>query len=223
MKRTSIHLSVLLALAAFSHADSINLTSGSGKLYPNRVIPGFTFEFHGGGYDLFIPQAADDFSGDLVNCTPSCSLDQISSPLFIASGGIPGGLTSGDPFLTGLIYFNAVSFVSSLAPSGVLTVKYTATPFIQLFLIDATTLMPTAGPFVWGNPNQPWIITARFVPLSSEFPGVYRFTGATLTSVPEPATITLLGTGILPILFGVRRRLTRTRHGTPCRPSGAKS
>jgi hypothetical protein len=222
MKRTSILLSVLLALAAFSHADSINLTSGSGKVYPLFVLPGFTFEFHGGGYDLSIPGAADDFSGGLVNCLPCNPLDQISSPLFIASGGIPGGLTSGDPFLTGQIYFNAVSFVSSLAPSGILTIKYTATPSIQLFLIDATTLEPTAGPFVWGNPNQPWIITARFTP-EREFPGVYRFAGATLTSVPEPATITLLGTGMLPILFGVRRRLTRTRHGTPYRSSGAKS
>lgn len=182
MKRTSIHLSVLLALAAFSHADSINLTSGSGKLYPNFVPPGFTLEFHGGGYDLFIPQAVGDFSGGLVNCIP-CSLDQISSPLFIASGGM---LTSGDPYLTGLIYFNAVSFVSSLAPSGVLTVKYTATPFIYLTLIDATTGMPTAGQFVWGNPNQPWTITARFVPVNSpDFPGIYRFTERHLLVSPN--------------------------------------
>ena len=45
MKRTSILLCVLLALVAFSHADSINLTSGSGKVYPLFVLPGFSFQF----------------------------------------------------------------------------------------------------------------------------------------------------------------------------------
>jgi hypothetical protein len=56
--------------------------------------------------------------------------------------------------------------------------------------------------------NQPWLVTAHFVNRSG-LPGLYTFEGATFTRVPEPGTIVLLGTGMLPILFVVRRRLSR--------------
>ena len=112
MKRTSILLSLLLALVAFSHADTINLTSGSGKVYPLFVLPGFSFQFHGGGYDLSIPEALDVYGGFLVNCRPCDQIPPAGSSLFIGSGDMLRGSTD----LEGQIIFNAISFVSSLAP-----------------------------------------------------------------------------------------------------------
>ena len=205
MKRTPILLAVLLALAAYSSADTIKITSGSGTIYPFEVFPGYTFQFNGSGYSISIPQALDDFGGSLVNCWGGCNqIPSTNFPLFLASGGI---LASDDPtgnrFLTGAIEFDAVSFVSSLGPNGILTVQYTAALNLNLFLVDLVK-DTQVGPFVWTDPNQLWHITAQFGPDGP--PGFIKFEGATLTSVPEPATITLLGTGMLSILFGIRRR-----------------
>jgi hypothetical protein len=205
MKRTAILLTVLVALAAFSRADSIGLTSGSGTLYP----AGFIFQFHGGGYNLSIPGTLDVTGGGLVQCTPPC--DPLAfplnlTPLFTVSAA-SFVLVDGDPFISGGFTFTGVSFVSSIAPGGNLTIRYTTSLSIFLSLYDKATLLPVAD-FVWGS-NRPWLVTAHFVN-SSGFPGDYKFEGATFTPVPEPATITLLGTGMLPILFGLRRRLSRT-------------
>jgi PEP-CTERM motif len=205
MKKTSILITVLLALAAVSSADTINLTSGSGKLYRFGIAPGYTFAFYGSGYGIGIPSASDNFNGDLVNCF-ECDPYHLGNLILIE-----GDITNGNASVAGIIRFDAVSFVSSLAPSGILTVKYTANAYLYLFLINPITSGRT-GPFVWGDPNQPWYVTAQFTPVVG-LPGVYAFAGATLNSsitpVPEPATMMLLGTGILPLLFAVRARLSR--------------
>jgi PEP-CTERM motif-containing protein len=203
MKRLVV-LAVLLSVPAISRGDTIKLTSGSGSIYSPTAI-GFSFQFHGAAYDISIPQALDAFGGGLVNCSPCDPTQLLGFPLFIASGGL---LTTGDPYLTGRIAFDAVSFVSSLAPSGVLTVKFTAVPSINLFLYDTTTGLPVAGPFVWGNPNQHWIITAQFSP-DVGFPHSYEFTGATLTSTPEPTSLLLLGTGLAAVAWRARRATLR--------------
>jgi hypothetical protein len=212
VKRIPILVSTVLALAAFTHADSIPLTSGSGNLSPL----GFTFQFHGGGYNLSIPGTLDVTGGGLVQCTPPCDplafplnltpLFTVSAPAFV--------LVDGDPFISGGFTFIGVSFVSSIAPGGNLTIRYTTSLSIFLSLYDKATLLPVAD-FVWGS-NQPWLVTAHFVN-GSGLPGLYKFEGATFPPVPEPGTIALLGTGILPILFGARSRLSRTGVGRKAR------
>jgi hypothetical protein len=214
MKRIAILLSALLVVAGFAHADPINLTSGSGTLYPfpPASLSGFIFQFRGGGYNFVIPGGVDETGGGLLGCTPPCDplslglrpLFTVSAPVFV--------LVDGDPFLSGAFTFTAVSFVSSLAPGGNLTIRYTTTLFLDLFLYDKTTLLPVAQ-FVWGS-NEPWIVRAHFTHDGSGIPGLYTFQGATFTPVPEPATLTLLGTGMLPLLFAARRRLSRTRFRT---------
>ena len=223
MKRTLILLSMLLALAAFSRANSIPLTSGSGTLYPfpPDSSGGFIFQFHGSGYNFSIPGGLDEAGGVLVLCTPPCEPLAFVPPFpFLFTASSPLVLVPGDPFLSGVITFNAVSFVSSIAPSGNLTINYTATLFLQLFLLDAATNLPVAGPFVWGS-NEPWIVKAHYAPDGSGIPGLYKFEGATFTPVPEPPALTLLATGILPILFGMRRRLSRASFRTKGRTNGA--
>ena len=86
MKRTALLLTVLVALAAFSHADSISLTSGSGTLYPFGDFPGFTFQFHGSGYNISIPTALDDPGGALVNCRGGCEPLTLGGLLLTAQG-----------------------------------------------------------------------------------------------------------------------------------------
>jgi len=205
MKRTLILLGTLLALTALSHADSIGLTSGSGNLSPS----GFGFQFHGGGYNLSIPGGLDETGGGLVQCSPPCDplafplnlnpLFTVSAPVFV--------LVDGDTFLSGAFTFTGVSFVSSIAPGGNLTIRYTTSLFVDLALYDKATLLPVAN-FVWGS-NEPWMVTAHFVNPGG-LPGLYTFEGATFTPVPEPGTIVLFGTGVLPILCGIRRQLIRT-------------
>ncbi len=204
MKRIPVLLVLLLALPVFSRADTINLTSGFGQIYPYHEIPGFSFVLRGGRYSIVIPNALDDFGGSLVICFP-CLNPAVDGPLFDASG-ILGG--SGDNPIEGVIQFDAVSFVSSIGPGGVLTVKYRASAFIDLFRHPEA---PNPTEFVWGQPNQLWYVTARFVPDSSGFPGLYDFAGASLSStpkspVPEPASLILVGTGVWPIVLALRKR-----------------
>src|SRR6202043_3674840 len=92
MKRTPILVTALLALTAFSSADTINLTSGSGTLYPSDVAPGFTFHFYGGRYGIAIPYAYDYPQNGGLYCQ-ACDPFHLDPELFFADGNLAGDFT----------------------------------------------------------------------------------------------------------------------------------
>jgi hypothetical protein len=133
MKRTPILVTALLALTAFSSANTINLTSGSGTLYPYAVAPGFTFDFYGGRYGISIPSAQDLQVGGLY--CQACDPFHLDPELFLAEGNFAGDFSHPNgQVVYGSIRFDLVSIVSSHASGGVLTMKYTAVPSLDLFL-----------------------------------------------------------------------------------------
>jgi hypothetical protein len=139
----------------------------------------------------------------LQNCFSCDPLNQ-SSILFYDSGN------------TGLMEFNALSFVSSLAPSGDLTVLYTATARM-FFETDqyGSLCNPGAdscpGPNLAWNQNIHWLVTAQYAPDSSN-PGNWRFLDATFTPAPtpEPSSMFLMGSGMLILIAKFRRKLVQS-------------
>ena len=113
---------------------------------------------------------------------------------------------------TGLMQFDAISFVSSLAPNGDLKVIYTATA--QMFfetdqygnLCDPGADSCLGPNLVW-NRNIHWLVTAQFAPDSSN-PGNWSFLDATFTPAPtpEPSSILLVGSGIVILIMTFRRK-----------------
>jgi hypothetical protein len=111
--------------------------------------------------------------------------------------------------------FDAVSFVSSLTPSGDLTVIYTATARM-FFETDqyGSLCNPGAdscpGPNLAWNQNIHWLVTAQYAPDSSN-PGNWSFLDATFTPAPtpEPSSMLLMGSGMVILIAKVRRKLGR--------------
>ena len=128
------------------------------------------------------------------------------------SGQMSGTLESLNPFPSysflvfgqyydGAIRFNAVSFVSSLAPNGMLTVIYKANAKLAFLLCNDQTCGNTSALLLW--PSQKlWLVTAQFVP-NANAPGTYDFSQASFEGpiVPEPSSILPVGSGIL-VLIG---------------------
>ena len=115
-----------------------------------------------------------------------------------------------DSGLSGLIDLQAVSFVSSLAPNGDLTVIYTATArmFFSTDLQGSLCADSCLGPNLVWNQHIRWLVTAQFTPDSSN-PGNWNFVNATFTSAPtpEPSSMLLMGSGVGILIAKVRRKL----------------
>lgn len=205
MKKIAALLVFLLGSVCLSVADTLTLDSGEGKMFGFATFPSYQFLLGGPHASILIETGPSGLLGDwpdapgLQNCFSCDPLNQ-SSILFYDSGN------------TGLMEFDAVSFVSSLAPSGDLTVIYRATARI-FFETDmyGSLCNPGAdscpGPNLAWNQNIRWLVTAQYAPDSSN-PGNWRFLDATFTPAPtpEPSTMLLVGSGIVILISKFRRK-----------------
>jgi hypothetical protein len=205
MKRIAALLVFLLSGVCFSAANTMTLDNGEGKMFGFATFPSYQFLLFGPQAAILIQTGPSGLNGDwpdaqgLQNCL---SCDPRLSRLTILQ----------DSGLTGSIQFDAVSFVSSLAPNGDLTVTYTATArmFFETDLQGSLCNEPDycPGPKLVWNQHVRWLVTAQFAPDSSN-PGNWSFVDATFTPAPtpEPSSMLLMGSGMVILIAKFRRKL----------------
>jgi hypothetical protein len=202
MKRIAALLVVLLSSVCFSAADTLTLDDGVGFMFGFATFPSYKFLFSGPNASILLQSGPSGIRGDwpdthgLQNCL---SCDPRSRLTILEDSGN-----------TGSIQFDAVSFVSSLAPNGDLTVIYTATARM-FFETDLQGSFCNAedclGPGLVWNQNIRWLVTAQFAPDSSN-PGKWSFVDATFTPAPtpEPSSMLLMGSGMVILIRKFRRK-----------------
>jgi hypothetical protein len=207
MKKITIFLTMMLACARFSAADTFTLNDGGGQMFGfnNGQTYQFVFFSNLSGIGIGIDSIFGDYpyTSGIQNCW-SCDPrnGQLTDPLLIDIGyGID---LVGRPF-AGYMSFTAVSFVSSLAPNGALTMIYKATAVMQFQLCNSVP--DCNGDVLLWNKNQRWIVTAQFSP-DQFIPGAWNFNDATFAPapVPEPSSMLLMGSGIAFIIIRKSRK-----------------
>jgi hypothetical protein len=206
MKRIAILLFVLLACVSFSAANTITLTSGvgemSGTIASFNPPPSYSFFLFGPGNNAFATGSPSDFPytaglQNCIGCDPRGLVD------ILADSGV--GENFAGQWYDGLIEFGAVSFVSSLAPNGMLTVTYKAGASLYFALCTDPGCGSTTALYVWDS-KKLWLVTAQFAP-DSNFPGTYDFLHASFQApiVPEPSSMLFVGSGIMVLIGKVRK------------------
>lgn len=199
-------LAVLLALVPFAGADTIHvILAGSGTLYGQLEPPpryNFTL-FASTSPSPFTVTTLNDFTENsgFGQCQP-CDPELLS--VLLLDEGI-GHNAYG--YYSGNIIFRAVSFKSSLLPSGNLSVVYKTTAHMRFGLCaDPECSSFTGQYYVWNAPN-PWEVRALFQPNPN---GGSEFLHAAFFGVvPEPSTLCMLSSGLLAVLGAARKKLLR--------------
>jgi len=175
MKRIATLTAMILVCVAFSAADSVTITKGSGTLV-GFAGPTYSFGFSGSGQGISVPFALSGFDGGdgLILCTP-CD-PRTTNMYLLHTGGI--AFLGGNRFVQGTMDFLPVSFVSSLAPNGVLTVIYRATAACKAALMVPNALLPSdlilfpipANSGTWEQSSRPSRVNTFSRKRSSQLP-----------------------------------------------------
>jgi PEP-CTERM motif len=205
MKRIATVLSLLLACVPFSAANTITLTSGFGQMSGTTTSfnppPSYSFLLFGSGVGFATGSPSDfPFTSGIQNCV---ECDPRGLVPILADSGI--GENSAGQFYNGLIEFSAVSFVSTLARNGMLTVTYKAFANLDFALCTDQSCQTTSELLVW-DPSKLWLVTAQFAP-DPNGPGSYDFLNASFQApiVPEPSSMLLVGSGIVVLIGKIRK------------------
>jgi len=214
MPRLSLIISAVILFAATCSANTIDLTQGSAVL-TNGLSQGITgtlqFSFSGAGG---ITLVGDSTVGSYCGAQTQLSGDVCSGSLNTL-GGV--GSVSGNPntlFLVGGLNLTTPAFILPSAQPGQTSLSITLPVIFNgtfTTCLAASDLTSCGGPILLGvyNVNGNGTAVLQFIVLDTPAPGVtiWQMSGATynLSPVPEPNTMTLLGTGAT-MLFGLIRR-----------------
>lgn len=211
--RTLVLIAIAFLFAVPAHAGSIPVytpTQGTMTVGPGVVdIGSFSGFFSGNGFQYFP-------SGLVGNC--DFCVAGVPGGLFSLDAGIQTFSQGQDSFQVGNLVYSSVFSGGNISisskpfnlPTGdqstfSITVPVTFSGQLALCTFDINNQVCTSGTFAIVSFNGKGTGTINF---AQEGPGQWFFTSAsfTMSSVPEPETFTLLGTGIVGLIGGLMRR-----------------